>query len=462
MYSNPEHAFGGMSSMSALIERIYGSAQDATLWPVTLAAISEAVHGESIALYAGFPNFKTPDLHAIANCPSGAWEAFGAYYATINPIMESCLALLTPDTPWQSDQGISNASFEKTEFYNDFFSPYGMYFSLGCNLDFDDAPSASLSCQRPKHLGTFSSQDCLVIETLMPHLKRALQIHSKMSSLEAAALGLEAALDLHDHALVGVNWQGKVCLNNSMALDLFAAGDGLYLAEERLHCVLPKEDSALQQMIASQILDLSKDASIDALRVSRSNRAPLHLSILPFRKALSGRLSPLAGLVFITDPQFASSRATIAKRLFGVTPSEARVADLMLQGLDIREISEKLKTTLETTRFQVKQLLAKTGTRRQAELLRLLAALPGSKIHSAYALPLLSLVAACRNYGTPNPAQTLNLSTDVHEFTAAYSIHPKHIPFQPFVDIGGGFLDFTPRNASNQFRETGLAEVGFD
>jgi hypothetical protein len=66
------------------------------------------------------------------------------------------------------------------------------------------------------------------------------------------------------------------------------------------------------------------------------------------------------------------------------------------------------------------------------------------------------------NYATPNPTQTLNVPTDMHEFTAAYSFHPKHIPFQPFVNIGGGYLDFTPRNASNQFRETGLAEVGFD
>jgi DNA-binding CsgD family transcriptional regulator len=59
-----------------------------------------------------------------------------------------------------------------------------------------------------------------------------------------------------------------------------------------------------------------------------------------------------------------------------VTPSEARVADLLLQGIDTSEISAKLHITLETARLQVKRLLNKTGTRRQAELLRLLVSLP--------------------------------------------------------------------------------------
>jgi hypothetical protein len=58
--------------------------------------------------------------------------------------------------------------------------------------------------------------------------------------------------------------------------------------------------------------------------------------------------------------------------------------------------------------------------------------------------------------------QTKHFSTDVHEATGAYQFHPKHIPFQPFVNIGGGALDFTPRNASNQWRGAGLLEAGFD
>ena len=59
------------------------------------------------------------------------------------------------------------------------------------------------------------------------------------------------------------------------------------------------------------------------------------------------------------------------------------------------------------------------------------------------------------------PGQT-RISTDMHEFTGGYLFHPKKIPFQPYVEIGGGAIDFTPTTASNQIRGAGLLETGFD
>ena len=59
------------------------------------------------------------------------------------------------------------------------------------------------------------------------------------------------------------------------------------------------------------------------------------------------------------------------------------------------------------------------------------------------------------------PGQT-RITTDVHEFTGGYLFHPKKIPFQPYLEVGGGALDFTPQTASNQIRGAGLLEAGFD
>ena len=52
---------------------------------------------------------------------------------------------------------------------------------------------------------------------------------------------------------------------------------------------------------------------------------------------------------------------------------------------------------------------------------------------------------------------------DVHEATAAYMFHPHFLHLQPFVNVGGGALDFLPtQSGSNQWRGAGLTEVGFD
>ena len=70
------------------------------------------------------------------------------------------------------------------------------------------------------------------------------------------------------------------------------------------------------------------------------------------------------------------SRGTTLRALYALTPAEARVADLLLQGLETRDVANGMGLTLETTRFHVKRVLGKTGVKRQTELMRLMLSLP--------------------------------------------------------------------------------------
>ncbi len=66
------------------------------------------------------------------------------------------------------------------------------------------------------------------------------------------------------------------------------------------------------------------------------------------------------------------------------------------------------------------------------------------------------------NYvGLPNTRYN-PVAVAFHETTAAYQFHPKHIKFQPYVNVGGGAVDFLPYLANNQWRAAGLVETGFD
>lgn len=380
LYENPEQEFGGQSRMLDLIESIYACAQDATLWPETIASISATVNGESMILFADFPNFRTPTLYALANVPPGGWDAYSDYYAAINPIMARGEAIFAPGDTWISDWSLPDVALEKTEFYNDFFLPYDMHYSMGLKIDLPGLPSARLSCQRPKHMGAFDNRDSLIFQAIQPHLRRALLLHHRIHTLEANILGLETALDRHDHAVLSIDATGKVCFGNPRAMKLLTSGGCLYVVAGRLHCSGPKENAALQRILAARIVHTSlQPVAAGTVSIPRLGAAPLRVTVVPMRKMISGSSMPLAALVFIADTSAASSRASLLRDLFGVTPSEARVADLLLQGFDTGEITERLRLTLETARFQVKRLLSKTGTRRQAELIRLMAALPSTE-----------------------------------------------------------------------------------
>jgi hypothetical protein len=73
-----------------------------------------------------------------------------------------------------------------------------------------------------------------------------------------------------------------------------------------------------------------------------------------------------------------------------------------------------------------------------------------------------------QGFPTTGGGYTAAVHNDVHEATAAYIFHPKShflhpLKAEPFLSLGGGYLDFIPTNSgSNQWRGTGLVEVGFD
>ena len=109
-----------------------------------------------------------------------------------------------------------------------------------------------------------------------------------------------------------------------------------------------------------------------------SARTSLQLAVVPAptQSRLAERDS--CALVFVSDPSSRPrSRSALMRQLYGLTPAEARLADQLLEGLEVREIAERSGTTLETTRFHLKRVLSKTGARRQMELIRLMLSLPG-------------------------------------------------------------------------------------
>lgn len=79
---------------------------------------------------------------------------------------------------------------------------------------------------------------------------------------------------------------------------------------------------------------------------------------------------PLVALVLLSNRNAASSDHS--SRRLGLTAAEARLAAKLVQGLQIADAAESLGISTHTARTQLKSIFAKTGARRQSELLHLL------------------------------------------------------------------------------------------
>jgi DNA-binding CsgD family transcriptional regulator len=63
--------------------------------------------------------------------------------------------------------------------------------------------------------------------------------------------------------------------------------------------------------------------------------------------------------------------AELFVRRYAITPAESRVMQLLVQGMAPAEAAEALGISLPTARTHLARLLDKTGTSRQADLVRL-------------------------------------------------------------------------------------------
>ena len=161
---------------------------------------------------------------------------------------------------------------------------------------------------------------------------------------------------------------GRVLAANRPAHEILSLKDGLEFSSEFLRTALPRETSALRNLIAAGrapvFLSLSRPSGKRPLSV-------LIRSLSQDRDAASTEW-PVA-VVFVSDPD---RRLDVdpagVKDLYGLTPAEAAVASLVGVGRPVLEAARRLGVQTNTVRMQLKQVYAKTGARRQSALVYLI------------------------------------------------------------------------------------------
>jgi DNA-binding CsgD family transcriptional regulator len=171
---------------------------------------------------------------------------------------------------------------------------------------------------------------------------------------------------------------------NVAATAALASGNWVRESDGLLRCIDPASDQRMGAALAELVA-----ARFDGAGGSRPAWQWLCLDNPARGVALPGTISLLTPearrasemLILFTlhDPDQGNQvDPAILDRLFGLTRAEARVANSLVQGLSPKDIAAASGVALGTVRTQLKSVFAKTRSRRQAELVRLLITLcPG-------------------------------------------------------------------------------------
>jgi DNA-binding CsgD family transcriptional regulator len=279
---------------------------------------------------------------------------------------------------------VGEREYEASEYYHGWGLKYDVYWVvIGAMAHAGSGGATSISLMRPRKARPLSQTTVRFVRQILPHLRRAVQIHSTMESLRATVGSAIEAMHHLEAAMVAINGAGRAVLVSRAAEQIFRQQNGLQLCNGQLACSAPEQDRQLRDLLQGSCgTGAGRGTHTGGMMlVGRDEHSPLHVSVVPFlSSSMLTEVAPCA-LVFIRSTDRApASRAHVLSALYGLTPAECRLSDLLLQRPDLKTAGEQLHVTRETARFMLKAILRKTGTHRQAELVRFLLALPGAPL----------------------------------------------------------------------------------
>jgi DNA-binding CsgD family transcriptional regulator len=151
----------------------------------------------------------------------------------------------------------------------------------------------------------------------------------------------------------------------SAARALLALGDGLHPGHDGIAAATPADTIALRRLIAG--------AGGHCALTRSAGRPPLAALAVPLRSEAASK----ATILFLTDPdRDRRQHAETLQRRFGLTRAESTFLAEIVKGDGLRAAAGRLGVSLATARTHLRHVFDKTGARRQAELVGLVATGP--------------------------------------------------------------------------------------
>lgn len=171
---------------------------------------------------------------------------------------------------------------------------------------------------------------------------------------------------------------GRVAYANPAGSGIDADRDGLWIDRAgRPKAWRPADHAALLRLIASCLGSgavLPDMCPLPVLVRRRLSKRALIVAAHPLVAAGGGKGAGVA--LFIADPDHVpDALEDMVRTLFGLTPAEARLASAIGQGVRAKDYGDANGLSLNTVRTHIRRVLDKTGTRSQAHLVCILAAL---------------------------------------------------------------------------------------
>lgn len=357
--------------MLDLVGDIYDAVIDPERWPRVLESVGQAFNAAVlVSRMTRGQACVTMMSHRCSALPGGAYhQVFGLerpppYTAALprRPLAEP----LTPEALEGEEAFLSGELYQKV------LRPNRLRYLASAVLHREPGWLTYAELWRGPEDGPFGKEELERFGWLARHLGRAVAIQHSLAAARATGMLLAEVIDCFDRGAIVCDRDGRPRLVNRLAREILERGDGLALFGGRLRPTRSGQSAELLRLIG-ECAATSAGAGTGSgglMALARRGGARNYaLVVSPLATAmLSGVDDRALALLLIADPDRRVPTRQQLARLHGLTPAETNVAARLLLGETPAEMAAVLGVSVNTVRYHLRNLLAKTGTRRQAEL----------------------------------------------------------------------------------------------
>jgi DNA-binding CsgD family transcriptional regulator len=372
--------------LSALIGEIYDAALDPTLWPKVLAESARFVHGFSAALVFKDATKKNGNVYYDAGGTDPYYrQLYFDTYVRLDPSTTSHV-LAEIGEPIATADFMPYDEFLETRFYKEWVRPQQLADFVTAVLERSATGAALFGVFRHERDGPADEEMRRCMRLIIPHIRRAALIGRVIDLKTAEADSLADTVDGVSAGMFMVDASARIIHANASGHAMLAQGSLLRAVGGKL---APNDASAEQGLNEVCAMADGGDAAVGvkgiAIPLTASDGERYVAHVLPLTSGArrrAGSTYAAAAAVFVHKPALDSPPPQeVMGKLYKLTPTELRVLLAIVEVGGVPEVAEALGIAGSTVRTHLTQLFAKTGTKRQADLVKLV---------TSYANPLVS------------------------------------------------------------------------
>lgn len=365
----------GPARLDEIVGALYQGIIESPPWRTALDLMRELMDAGHVTLMLRPPSPESTGVMInTGEVDEQATESYETHFFAIDPIVD------LPDGKIVSaEEVLGRERWLENTLYRDYLRPLGIRHLLSVNFYTEEGAECRLRVTRPASGKAFSEKDKSILRIFLPHLRRAIQLHSKLDYLECERQIFAGAMNRLLLGIVSFGSDYSILEINQEAERILTEKDGIRRNGNSLKASNRSENQKLQRLIREAVDGSVSDSGsplVEAMSITRQfDRSRLGIIVRSINMGQwSEAMRRPAAAVFLRDPDYNSPQPSqdVVRRVFGLTRMEAALAIMLTKGKSLDEAAEELGVRRNTARTHLRSIFGKTGVSRQTMLVRMI------------------------------------------------------------------------------------------